>query len=77
MSMVRKKRVELDEELMSCSESIQSHRDFIASLIDSGGEIEFYVSVFLDNSCGFNFGRSFINELAKTGFGVSMELYPD
>jgi len=77
MSMVRKKVVELDEELLLCIENIQSQSEFIANLVTTGGEVEFYVSVFLADSCGFNFGRSFINELAKIGIGVSVELYPE
>lgn len=77
MSMVRKKMVELDEELLLCIENVQPHRDFIANLLATGGELEFYVSVFLAESCGFNFGRSFINELEKIGLGVSVELYPE
>ena len=77
MSMVRKKMVELDDELLLWIENIQSNREFIANLLTTGGEVEFYVSVFLDDSCGFSFGRSFISELARIGLGVSVEMYPD
>lgn len=77
MTLVRKKMVELDDELLVCIENIKLHGDFLANLLTTGGEVEFYVSIFLDGSCGFNFGRWLINELAKFGLGVSVELYPE
>lgn len=77
MSMARRKPVELDEELRHCYEVISGSAEFISTLVESGGELEFYVSAFLTDPCGFSFDHEFMAAFAKTGLGVSVELYPE
>lgn len=76
MAMVRKKIVELDEELEHCHESISQCGNFIRTLVETGGEVEFYVSAFLNGLCGFEFDSAFLSRIAATGMGISVELYP-
>lgn len=76
MAMVRKKFVELDEEIERCHGSISEHGNFIRSLVDTGGKVEFYVSAFLSGLCGFEFDCALLSRIAATGIGLSVELYP-
>jgi len=59
-----------------CLERISEYDDFIRSLVESGGEVEFYVSAFLSGLCGFQFHSALLGRIAAAGIGRSVELYP-
>lgn len=67
MSIVRKKIAGLDEELERCLERISQYDNFIRSLVEAGGEVEFNVSAFLSGLCGFQFDRAVLGRIAAAG----------
>lgn len=77
MQMVRKKTVELGDEIESCYSIIEVHSDFIKSIVDTGGKVEFYVSAFLKDLGGFELDSLLLKRLADTGIGFAIELYPE
>ncbi len=77
MQMVRKKAVELGDEVESCYSRIERHADFIRSIVDAGGKVEFYVSAFLKDLGGFELNSLLLKRLANTGIGFAIELYPE
>ncbi|MDX3934703.1 hypothetical protein [Stenotrophomonas sp.] len=77
MQMVRKKTVELGDEIESCYSIIEVHADFIKSIVDTGGKVEFYVSAFLKDLGGFELDSLLLKRLAGTGIGFAIELYPE
>jgi hypothetical protein len=77
MQMVRKKTVELGDEIESCYSIIEVHSDFIKSIVDTGGKVEFYVSAFLNDLGGFELDSLLLKRLADTGIGFAIELYPE
>lgn len=77
MQMVRKKNVELGDEIESCYSRIERHADFIRNIVDAGGKVEFYVSAFLKDLGGFELNSLLLKRLASTGIGIAIELYPE
>jgi len=62
--------------LERCLERISQYDDFIRSPVETGGEVEFYVSAFLSGLCGFQFHSALLGRIAAAGIGLSVELYP-
>ena len=77
MQMVRKKTVELGDEIERCYGRIEMHADFIRSIVDAGGKVEFYVSAFLKDLGGFELNSLLLKRLASMGIGFAIELYPE
>ncbi|WP_312236802.1 hypothetical protein [Stenotrophomonas sp.] len=77
MPMIRKKTVELGDEIESCYSRIEVHADFIRSIVEAGGKVEFYVSAFLKELGGFELNSLLLKRLASAGIGFAIELYPE
>lgn len=77
MQMVRKRTAEIGDEIESCYDRIEMHADFIRSIVNAGGKVEFYVSAFLKDLGGFELNSLLLKRLATTGMGFAIELYPE
>ncbi|MEG2802622.1 hypothetical protein [Stenotrophomonas sp.] len=77
MPMVRKKIVELGDELDTWLGRLEVHTDFFRSIVDAGGKVEFYVSAFVRDLGGFELDSLLVERLARAGMGVTIEIYPE
>jgi len=75
MQMARKRTAELGDEIESCYGRIEMHADFIRTIVDAGGKVEFYVSAFLKDLGGSELNSLLLKRLANTGMGFAIELY--
>lgn len=75
--LVHKENVELGDMLESCYERLHERRAFIRELVTTGGEAEFYVSIFLRNMGGFCIKLPLVRKFADLGVGLSVELYQE
>lgn len=75
--LVYKERVELGVQLNACYEDLRERHAFIHEIVESGGEVEFYVSIFLKGLGGFRLDPGLVKKFAVLGIGLSVELYPD
>lgn len=75
--LVYKERVELGVQLNACYEDLRERHAFIHEIVESGGEVEFYVSIFLKELGGFRLDPGLVKKFAVLGIGLSVELYPD
>lgn len=75
--LVYKECVELGAQLSDCYEDLRERHAFIHEIVESGGEVEFYVSIFLKGLGGFCLDPELVKKFAVLGIGLSVELYPD
>lgn len=75
--LVYKEVVELGVRLDACYEDLRERHAFIQEIVETGGEIEFYVSIFLKGLGGFRLDPGLLKKIAGSGIAFSVELYPD
>lgn len=75
--LIYKERVELGARLESCYVDLQQRHAFIQEIGETGGEVEFYVSVFLREIGGFRIPPALVEKFAGLGLAMSVELYPE
>ncbi|HGK7303256.1 TPA: hypothetical protein ACJ509_001104 [Stenotrophomonas maltophilia] len=76
MPLVRKVRVELDQELMRWCRAFEGNADFMSTVVSTGGRVEFYVSVFVDGLGGFEIDYNLLAAICMLNIGLSVEIYP-
>ena len=70
-----KTRDRLDKCVARWCELLQTHDDFLQDFRHTGGKIEFYVSIFLDDDRGFELNNEMLKRMDDAGLGLSIEMY--
>lgn len=76
MPLVRKARVELDEELHRWCDVLTCKAPFLAEIVDGGGKAEFYVSLFTEGLAGFELDACLLRRIVELSLDVGVEIYP-
>jgi hypothetical protein len=65
----------LDTEFASGCEYLETRASFIQTFLQTGGTLEFYVSIFLDGDRSFELGNLLMRRMCALGVGLSIEMY--
>jgi len=77
MPLIRKKTIELDEELSLWCEVLEPREQILREIVCSGGKVEFYVSLFVSGLGGFELEQGLLARVGAMGLGLSVEIYTE
>ena len=57
-------------------EELNSKIPYLSELVATGGELEFFVGIFLNGNEGLQIDAKLVSSLASAGIGLSLDMYP-
>lgn len=67
----------VDDAIRSSLEDISMHRDYFKEIIKSGGEVEFFIGVFIKSNTGFEIDEDLMKHLLDMNISLSFDIYSD
>ena len=61
--------------IKSTNQMFIGHERFIAKLLQSGGVVEYFIGVFVDNNTGFTLERDLLEECANLNINLAFDIY--
>lgn len=65
----------LDDDLRPWCDFLEKHAIFLQVFLETGGRLEFYISIFLDGDRGFELDGPMLQRISALGVGLSVEMY--
>lgn len=75
MPLVKKKLIELDEEIESWCDFLASRKLYLSNVVSSGGRGDIYVSIFVPDIGGFMLGGLIMEKIIRLNLDLSVEIY--
>jgi hypothetical protein len=66
----------LEQHLQDIVEQLNSKRDYLQSIVQSGGYIECFIGIFSESNCSLSISQSIMSELAKSKIALGFDIYP-